>query len=223
MKILLINPAKTFQASTEDYFSFPDYIVSSFHGKSGFEKHIRLVHPDILVLTEQETNSEFLIKSIEFIRSKKGFDQSHIIFLANNLSDEKLVALYEKGVDHVLLNSTSQLLIFKYIQKIESKINSQKQIDNYDIELNSNNYSVRIHTNTVYLVKREFELLQFLISPPNKIYSRNEIIQHIWSDMKLKNDRTIDVHITRLRQKLNIDNIITIKRKGFKFSLKESS
>lgn len=217
MKILLVNPAKSSQVSLEGYLHYPEYSITTLQGKTGFDKNIRITHPDLVILFERKDNTPILIKIIEFIRSKKGFNNTHIIFIGEQLNDEKMIELYDSGVDFIFLNTVSLFVISKYIQNIKSKYTPLKTDNNSFISLNSNNYSVTIRDKITFLVKREFELLQMLITPPNKIYTRNEIIQHIWSDMQLKNDRTIDVHITRIRQKLNIDNIITVKRKGYKF------
>lgn len=220
MKILLVNPTKSFHLAIEEELKYPHFHITSLHAKSNFENNIRIIHPDVIILFENDNNIPSLLETIEFIRSKKGFETTQIIYLIEAMKDERLIDLYEKGVDFILLNSTSYLVIFKYLQNIKAKSTNQNITENHFITLNSNNYSVNIENKTIYLVKREFELLQFLLTPPNKICSRTDIMQHIWSDMQLKNDRTIDVHVTRLRKKLNIENIVTIKRKGFKFILK---
>ena len=69
----------------------------------------------------------------------------------------------------------------------------------------------------ISLARKEFELLQFLVSRPDKVVSREEIFAHVWGEDVVVGDRTIDVHIRRIREKLGIDSIKTIKGVGYKF------
>jgi len=65
--------------------------------------------------------------------------------------------------------------------------------------------------------RKEFELLALLMSKPNKVFSREEIFEEVWGDDVVVGDRTIDVHIRRIREKLNDENIKTIKGVGYKY------
>jgi len=69
----------------------------------------------------------------------------------------------------------------------------------------------------ISLPKKEFELLQLLASKPNKVFSRDEIFAKVWGDNVIVGDRTIDVHIRKIREKLGVNNIKTIKGVGYKF------
>ena len=70
----------------------------------------------------------------------------------------------------------------------------------------------------MFLPKKEFELLNLLISRPEKVFTREEIFQNVWGDNIIVGDRTIDVHIRKLREKLGNDYIRTVKGVGYKFS-----
>ena len=67
------------------------------------------------------------------------------------------------------------------------------------------------------LARKEFELLQFLVSRPDKVVTRDEIFANVWGEDVIVGDRTIDVHIRRIREKLGIESIRTIKGVGYKF------
>jgi two-component system alkaline phosphatase synthesis response regulator PhoP len=69
----------------------------------------------------------------------------------------------------------------------------------------------------ITLARKEFELLQFLVSRPDKVVTREEIFANVWGEDVVVGDRTIDVHIRRIREKLGIDSIKTIKGVGYKF------
>ena len=69
----------------------------------------------------------------------------------------------------------------------------------------------------IVLPKKEFKLLKLLASSPNKVFTREEIFHKVWGDDVIVGDRTIDVHIRKIREKIGLDNIKTIKGVGYKF------
>jgi two-component system alkaline phosphatase synthesis response regulator PhoP len=71
----------------------------------------------------------------------------------------------------------------------------------------------------INLAKKEFELLNYLASKPGRVFLRNEILNRIWGSEVIVGDRTIDVHIRKIRQKLGIDCITTVKGVGYKFEI----
>ena len=71
--------------------------------------------------------------------------------------------------------------------------------------------------NEMTLPKKEFKLLKLLASSPNKVFSRDEIFSRVWGDDVIVGDRTIDVHVRKIREKIGLENIKTIKGVGYKF------
>ena len=71
----------------------------------------------------------------------------------------------------------------------------------------------------IILAKKEFELLNLLAAKPGRVFLRNEILQKVWGTEVIVGDRTIDVHIRKIRQKLGIDVITTVKGVGYKFEM----
>jgi two-component system alkaline phosphatase synthesis response regulator PhoP len=90
-------------------------------------------------------------------------------------------------------------------------------IDQLDID--PEKFEVQVDNHRVQLAKKEFELLYLLASKPGRVFLRNEILQQIWGTDVIVGDRTIDVHIRKIRQKLGIDCIKTVKGVGYKFEL----
>ncbi len=78
-------------------------------------------------------------------------------------------------------------------------------------------YLVIINDKEVMLAKKEFELLYLLAAKPKRVFLRNEILNQVWGSEVIVGDRTIDVHIRKLRQKLGVDCITTVKGVGYKF------
>jgi two-component system alkaline phosphatase synthesis response regulator PhoP len=78
---------------------------------------------------------------------------------------------------------------------------------------------VTIDGNDVVLAKKEFELIYLLASRPGRVFLRNEILSQVWGNDVIVGDRTIDVHIRKIRQKMGIDCITTVKGVGYKFDI----
>jgi two-component system alkaline phosphatase synthesis response regulator PhoP len=83
--------------------------------------------------------------------------------------------------------------------------------------IDSERYVVFNKGQEIILPKKEFELLRLLASKPNKVFSREEIFSKIWGDNVIVGDRTIDVHVRKIREKIGIENIRTVKGVGYKF------
>jgi two-component system alkaline phosphatase synthesis response regulator PhoP len=104
--------------------------------------------------------------------------------------------------------------IFRRIKQ-EPVENKRIRIGNFSIDPAS--YLVTIDNREVTLAKKEFELLYLLASKPGRVLLRNEILSQVWGSEVIVGDRTIDVHIRKIRQKLNTDCITTVKGVGYKF------
>ncbi len=86
-----------------------------------------------------------------------------------------------------------------------------------DMVIDQNRFIVSLKDKEVSLAKKEFELLSLLAGKPGRVFLRNEILSMVWGTEVIVGDRTIDVHIRKIRQKLGIDCIKTIKGVGYKF------
>jgi two-component system alkaline phosphatase synthesis response regulator PhoP len=87
------------------------------------------------------------------------------------------------------------------------------------LEIDPVKFEVTIEGRPVVLAKKEFELLHMLASKPGRVFLRNEILNQVWGNEVIVGDRTIDVHIRKVRQKLGVDCITTVKGVGYKFDL----
>jgi two-component system alkaline phosphatase synthesis response regulator PhoP len=80
-------------------------------------------------------------------------------------------------------------------------------------------YVVTVNNEDIVLARKEFELLYLLAEKPGRVFLRNEILEKVWGNDVIVGDRTIDVHIRKIRQKLGIDCVTTVKGVGYKFEL----
>ena len=88
-----------------------------------------------------------------------------------------------------------------------------------DLKIDREKYIMNYQGNDIILARKEFELLALLASKPGKVFLRNEILNQVWGTEVIVGDRTIDVHIRKIRQKLGLDCITTVKGVGYKFEL----
>ena len=88
-----------------------------------------------------------------------------------------------------------------------------------DLTIDRTSYTIKIKDREINLPKKEFELLYFLAQNPNKVFSREDLLQNIWGSDVYVLARTVDVHIRKVREKIGEDYITTVKGVGYKFSL----
>ena len=199
--------------------------------KEGFRVFTASNGNDAITLTK-ENNPHLIIldimmpgkDGIETCREIKLFNKSSIIiFLTARNEDYTQIAGFESGADdyvskpikpRVLISRIKALLRRHSIEEVKSEI---LQIE--DLIIDKEKYLVIKNDKEIILPKKEFELLSLLASKPNKVFSRDEIFSKIWGDDVVVGERTIDVHIRKIREKIGIDNIKTIKGVGYKFEV----
>ena len=144
-----------------------------------------------------------------------------IAFLTARGEDYSQISGFTAGADDYI---TKPIKPKVFISRIQALLRRYKEApdDNQVIRLRGftiykDRYLVIKDGIEISLARKEFELLQFLVSRPDKVVSREEIFAHVWGEDVVVGDRTIDVHIRRIREKLGIDSIKTIKGVGYKF------
>lgn len=166
------------------------------------------------------------IETCEELRKIPELRNVLIAFLTARGEDYSQIAGFEAGGDDYitkpikpkLLTSKVKALLKRY-KKIDKEIqNTEIPAEISDIRIDKEKYIVILKGEELFLPKKEFELLNLLISKPEKVFSREEIFHKVWGDNIIVGDRTIDVHIRKLREKLGKDYIRTIKGVGYKFS-----
>jgi len=148
-----------------------------------------------------------------------------IIFLTAMDSEFDEVLGLELGADDYMKKPFSvkslQSRMKTIFRRIEEPAQEKNKISIYDIEINKSDYTVRVSGKEVFFPRKEFEILAFLSSHPNKVFPREFLLNRIWQDDTYVVDRTIDVHIGRIRKKLgeNSKYIKTVVGVGYKFIL----
>jgi len=162
------------------------------------------------------------VEVCELLRMQPAFKETLIIFLTA-LSDEgSHIKGLESGADDYVSKPISPKVLVSRVNALFRRLHKKPvesiiKIDN--VEIDPQKFDVRVDGKSIVLAKKEFELLHLLASRPGRVFLRNEILSQIWGNEVIVGDRTIDVHIRKIRQKLGIDCITTVKGVGYKFEL----
>jgi len=177
--------------------------------------------PDLILLDVMMPNKDG-ITTIRELRQMPDFEHTAIILLTA-LSDEKyeIEGLKTGADDYIAKPIKPELLatrISTALRRLRKDDEEQKQTFG-DLEINKTKFSVSYKGIDIALAKKEFELLSLLASKPGRVFLRNEILQRVWGTEVIVGDRTIDVHIRKIRQKTGVDLITTVKGVGYKFEM----
>lgn len=198
------------------------YLIST--AKDGVEaiRKARDFRPDLILLDVMMPNKDG-IQTIKELRAMPEFEDTAIIFLTA-LSDERseIEGLKTGADDYIAKPIKPELLatrISAALRRFRKEDDQEQKLTFGDLEINKTKYTVIYQGQEILLAKKEFELLALLASKPGRVFLRNEILQRIWGTDVIVGDRTIDVHIRKIRQKVGIDLITTVKGVGYKFEM----
>ncbi len=196
-----------------------------YTAKDGDEALMRAkqIKPDLIILDIMMPKKNG-VEVCELLRAQPSYKDTLIIFLTA-LSDEssQLKGLDTGADDYINKPISPKLLtsrvnaLFRRVTKKEEAGTGVLMMDNLVID--PVKFVVMVDDNEITLAKKEFELLYLLASRPGRVFLRNEILNQVWGNEVIVGDRTIDVHIRKIRQKLGLDCITTVKGVGYKFDL----
>ena len=178
-----------------------------------FLPHIILMDVMMPEMTGIEACSE--IRKIDQLRN------TIIIFLSARSEDYTQISAYDAGADDYISKPVKPKILLKKISNIAKKIKLENTHSNIldlgSLKINREEYIVVKNKNEIILPRKAFELLFLLASKPERVFKREEIMNHVWGTQVVVGDRTIDVHIRKLREKIGEKHIRTIKGVGYKF------
>ncbi len=161
------------------------------------------------------------IETCREIKRLPGLESTLIVFFTARSEDFTQILSLDAGGDDYITKPIKPALLVSKVNSLLRRLKTANEIVNIyeagDLKINRENYMVYRENQEIQLARKEFELLNLLASKPHKVFTRDEIMNQVWDDDIIVGERTIDVHIRKIREKTGIDHIKTIKGVGYKF------
>ena len=194
-------------------------VATAKNGNDAIDQAKRF-NPDLIILDIMMPGKNG-IEVCDILRMQPAFKDTLIIFLTA-LSDEGTeVKGLEIGADDFITKPVSPKVLVSKVNALFRRLNKEDTgiLQIGDLKIDREKYIVNYQDKDIILARKEFELLALLAGKPGKVFLRNEILNQVWGTEVIVGDRTIDVHIRKVRQKLGLDCITTVKGVGYKFDL----
>jgi len=177
--------------------------------------------PDLIVLDIMMPKMDG-IEACRIMRTMPEFKNTFMVFLTARSEEYSEIAGFNVGADDYIAKPIKPRALVSRINAIlrrnaPAEDITENKLEIGDLVIDREAYLVYQRGNKVVLAKKEFELLYLLASKPGKVYTREVILKNIWEDSVVVTNRTIDVHIRKLREKLGDDCVATVKGVGYKF------
>jgi two-component system alkaline phosphatase synthesis response regulator PhoP len=218
-KILLVD-------DEPDILEFMEYNLRKegyqvFTAKNGMEavEKAKELRPHLIILDIMMPEMDG-IEACSTIRSIPELNNTLIAFLTARNEDYSQIAGFDVGGDDFISKPIKPRVLVSRIKGLLRRVGGNAPDDSVrigDLVIDREKYTVTYKDQELALPRKEFELLSLLISKPGKVFTRDEIMDKVWGDDIIVGDRTIDVHIRKIREKLGDDSIKTIKGVGYKY------
>ena len=194
-------------------------VETAENGKQALEK-AKKNQPDIVLLDVMMPEMDG-IEACRTMREMPQFEHTIIAFLTARTEDYSQIAGFETGADDYISKPIKPRVLVSrlkaLLRRYEAKESKSTFLDVGNIQIDRERYLIIFNGKEMAVPRKEFELLYLLASKPGKVFKRDEILNEIWGRDIIVGDRTIDVHIRKLREKFGEDLIKTVKGIGYKF------
>jgi len=196
-------------------------VFTALNGVKALKK-AKSILPDLIILDVMMPEMDG-IETCEEIRKIPELNDTIITFLTARSEDYSQLAGFDAGADDYINKPIKPKLLVGKVKSLlrrlnKNKVTESKNVINLgDLIIDREEYIIILNKNEILLPRKEFELLYLLASKPGKVFKREVILEKIWGHEVVVGDRTIDVHIRKLREKLGDSRIKTIKGVGYKF------
>jgi two-component system alkaline phosphatase synthesis response regulator PhoP len=198
-------------------------VFTATNGRLAIEK-AKEENPDLIILDVMMPVMDG-IEACRLMRAMPEFKHTFMIFLTARSEEYSEIAGFHVGADDYIAKPIKPRALMSRINAILRRT-SQEVVDTpsdkvtiADLVIDRDEFIVYRGTDKIILARKEFELLYLLASKPNKVYTREQILKSIWEDSVVVTNRTIDVHIRKLREKIGESYVSTVKGVGYKFDL----
>ena len=175
--------------------------------------------PDLIILDMMMPKKNGM-EVCELLRAQSTFQETLIMFLTALNDEATQLKGFSTGADDYVSKPLSPGVFVSRVNALFRRVKPASHIITFnDLVIDPERFIIKHNGKEIVLAKKEFELLYLLASKPGRVFLRNEILSRVWGNDVIVGDRTIDVHIRKIRQKLGLDCITTVKGVGYKFEL----
>ncbi len=226
LKILLVDDEVDILEFISYNLEKEGYVV--YTGKNGLEaiKLAEIHQPNLIILDVMMPEMDG-IAACEEIRKIPSLNNTMIAFLTARGEDYSQIAGFEAGADDYITKPVRPKVLISRVKALLKRTGDSPAPVAYpenpgtvsigNLIIDKERYLIRMDEKEMILPRKEFELLSLLVSKPGKVFTREEIYATVWGENVVVGDRTIDVHIRKLREKIGNDHIKTLKGIGYKF------
>lgn len=194
-------------------------VFTAANGQEGIKK-AKKIKPHLIILDVMMPKMDG-IETCNEIKTHPELESSLIMFLTARNEDYSQIAGFDAGADDYVAKPIKPKVLISRINALLRRYTEEQKksdvLEFKDFIIDKERYAIIKGKKEFVLPKKEFQLLYLLASKPDKVFTREEIFSRVWGNDIIVGDRTIDVHIRKIREKLNISNIKTIKGVGYKF------
>jgi two-component system alkaline phosphatase synthesis response regulator PhoP len=162
------------------------------------------------------------VETCRQLRDLPELQKMFVVFLTARSEEYSEVAAFDIGADDYITKPIKPRALMSRISALfrrdSKKSSPSNTITIGDLTIDRTSYTISVKGKEINLPKKEFELLYFLAQNPNKVFSREDLLQNIWGTDVYVLARTVDVHIRKVREKIGEDYITTVKGVGYKFA-----
>lgn len=223
-KILIVDDEPDIRELIEYNLKKEGYqVFTASNGQEGVAEAKRVL-PDLIILDIMMPKMDG-IEACRILRTMNDFKNTFMVFLTARSEEYSEIAGFNVGADDYIAKPIKPRALTSRINAIlrrnaQSDVEIENKLEIGDLVIDREAFLVYQRGEKVVLAKKEFELLYLLASKPGKVFTREVILNNIWEDSVVVTNRTIDVHIRKLREKLGDKYVSTVKGVGYKFELK---
>lgn len=215
-KILVVDDEEDIRTILEFNLRKEGYIVKSVENGIEALNKLKTFVPDLVILDVMMPEMDG-IEVCREIRQANDFKNVIVTFLTARAEDYSQIAGFDAGADAYIEKPIRPRLLISRVKALLRRKEIETIQPDSSIQIDREKYLVFQDEKEVTLPKKEFELLSLLISRPGIVFTREMIFDEVWGNETIVGDRTIDVHIRKLREKIGDTRIKTVKGVGYKF------
>ncbi len=221
VKILIVEDESDIRSIIRKFLETEGYKVDEADTITEMRKKLSVEDYDVILLDLMLPDGD---GTTEIPNIRSSHRNTGIIVVSAKDSDMDRIFGIELGADDYITKPFNPREIVARVRAVLRRLKNEKDCMRFgELEIYPKDYVVKVNGRVVNMSTTEFKILRLLASSPNRVFSRNEILDYVWGDDEFVSDRVVDVHISAIRNKIGKDRIKTVRGVGYKFTLKGES